>query len=89
MMTNGVAVVIAPRFGQILFRNCWNLALPDIEVDTSRLQDEQTVDVNLRAGTITVGQERLATFSPPSQFLMDMVRHGGLLQQIRAQVKQR
>jgi 3-isopropylmalate/(R)-2-methylmalate dehydratase small subunit len=81
MMASGISMVLAPRFGRILFRNCWNLALPAIELDTTSIPDGAQIAVDLAAGIVRCG-DRTLRFPPPSNFLLDMVRAGGLLNMV-------
>ena len=78
----GVAMVFAPSFGRILFRNCWNLALPAIELDTSRFIDGSRIAIDLAGGTVRLGNLQLE-FSRPPGFLLDLVQSGGLLNGLR------
>ncbi|MEU6611598.1 hypothetical protein ABZ922_42440 [Streptomyces shenzhenensis] len=82
LMANGIGLVIAPRFGRILFRNCWNLALPAIETDTGRLSEGMTISVDLERGEISSAGEMIASFPKPPSFLLEMITSGGLLQRI-------
>lgn len=82
LLANGVGAVLAPSFGRILFRNCWNLALPAIELDTDLLVEGSEITLDLAAGQVRTAGQVLTTFPPPSAFLLDMSTGGGLLRQI-------
>lgn len=88
LQANGIGLVIAPRFGRILFRNCWNLALPAVETDTAALEEGAEITLDLTGGRIS-GEDGavLARFPPPSPFLLDMVEAGGLLNQVERDQK--
>lgn len=86
LLANGVAAVIAPAFGRILFRNCWNLALPAITAATANLDEEALVSIDLGAGEIARDGETLINFAAPSPFLLDMITAGGLLAQVDARL---
>ncbi|MEV5499533.1 3-isopropylmalate dehydratase [Nonomuraea fuscirosea] len=88
LLANQVSLVIAPRFGRILFRNCWNLALPAIEADTDRLAEGSMIVLDLGRGEIRCGEQSLARFAPPPAFLLDMIGSGGLLARVRADLRQ-
>ena len=79
----GVAAVIAPSFGGLYFRNAFNLGLllltcPQAEL----LEDGEEVRLDVRAPAVLAGPVRL-TCDPIPDFLMDMVSHGGLMNQLR------
>ncbi|WP_327258825.1 MULTISPECIES: LeuD/DmdB family oxidoreductase small subunit [unclassified Streptomyces] len=88
LLANAVNLVIAPRFGRILFRNCWNLALPAIETATGRLEEGALVTLDLGRGEVRGDGEVLADFAPPSAFLLDMIHAGGLLAQVDSRLSQ-
>ena len=80
----GLAAVIAPSYGGLFFRNAFNLGLllitsPDIEL----LQDQEllaSVSIGLEA---TFNPEKQIKTTPIPDFLLDMVRAGGLINQLK------
>lgn len=74
----GVTVVIAPKFGRIFYRNCWNLGLPALELDVQELGAAEKLEVSLESGVVSTGSIELA-FTPVPQLMIDMVRAGGML----------
>lgn len=80
----GVKVVLAPAFGRIFFRNCWNLGVPAIELDTTGLPDGERAELNLELGSLESGG-RLCSFPPPPSFMQAMASGGGLLSIINQQ----
>ncbi|KQR11678.1 hypothetical protein [Cellulomonas sp. Leaf334] len=74
----GVRLVVAPSFGRIFYRNCWNLGLPAIELETASLVTAGQLDVSLQTGTVVVGDE-VVRFASPAPLMIDMVGAGGLL----------
>lgn len=80
----GVAAVIAPSFSGLYFRNAFNVGLLLLTcADAQRLPDGEciTFDVGERWVQSPRG-ERLAC-EPIPDFLLDMVRSGGLMNQLR------
>lgn len=81
----GVAAVIAPSFSGLYFRNAFNLGLLLLtcpQAESVAEGDQITIDWQIPAMTNTTG-DRLWC-EPIPTFLMDMVRSGGLLNQLRA-----
>ncbi len=80
----GVAAVIAPSFSGLYFRNAFNVGLllltcPKADV----LQEAERVVLDRRDLAVISGAgERLAC-EPIPDFLLDMVRSGGLMNQLR------
>jgi len=88
LLANGIDMVLAPRFGRILFRNCWNLALPAIEIDTSGLLDGDRIDIDIEAGQARVNDRWQRAFPAPPEFLLRMHAAGGLLQALQHQLRE-
>ena len=84
LLASGLRLVLAPRFGRILFRNCWNLGLPAIEVDTRALPDGARIEVDLHQGEVRCAGAVAARFAVPPAFLLDMVDRGGLLRVVES-----
>ena len=82
----GIAAVIAPSFGGLYFRNAFHLGLLLLTcAEADRLEEGQQVQLDLSADApaiVRTAQTRLAC-EPVPDFLMDMVRQGGLLNQLR------
>lgn len=81
----GVAAVIAPSFGGLYFRNAFNLGLVLLTCpEAEQLQDGE--HITLRFGdtpiVITESGQQLPC-EPIPDFLLDMARSGGLLNQLR------
>ena len=77
----GVRAVIAPEFGRIFYRNCWNLGLPAIESDVELFTEGQTIRIDLAQGLFLSSSPKveLPRFAPPPPMMIDMVDAGGLL----------
>lgn len=80
----GVAVVVARSFARIFYRNSINLALPVVECPAAvdAIADGDAVAVDLDGGAVTVG-ERTFPFAPYPEFVLQIVRDGGLIAHIR------
>jgi 3-isopropylmalate/(R)-2-methylmalate dehydratase small subunit len=88
LLAAGIVAVFAPRFGRIFFRNSWNLGLLAIEIDNFPASEGEIIDVDLTKGLVK-GRAGLVQFIPPSTEMLDMVKQGGLLAQIRKQLGHR
>lgn len=82
LMATGVVAVVAPIFGRIFFRNCWNLGLPAIELDLGGVEDYDAVAIDFEGGLVAHG-ERRHEFPPPAPEILAMWRSGGLLATIK------
>ena len=80
----GVSAVIAKSFARIFFRNCINVGLPAIELDTDQIDEGDELDVDLGAGVlknITQGGEM--TFPPLPPVMQTILADGGLAEHIK------
>ncbi len=84
----GVAAVIAPSYGGLFFRNAFNLGLLLItSPDTNLLQDQELLaHVSIRLEAIFNPKKQIKTALTPD-FLLDLVRAGGLTNQLKNQLK--
>jgi len=80
----GVAAVIAPSFSGLYFRNAFNVGLLLLTCpEADRLQEAEQVALDTKHLAVISGTgERLAC-EPIPDFLLDMARSGGLMNQLR------
>jgi len=80
----GVSAVIAASIARIFFRNCINLGLPAIEVETAGIEDGDEIEVDLQACVLvdrTKGLRR--SFSPFPTIIRMILYEGGLVPYMR------
>jgi len=80
----GVGAVLAKGFARIFFRNCVNVGLPALIVDTDAMHEGDELEVDLAAGTIknlTTGDEASAPPLPP--IMRTIIQDGGLVEHVR------
>ena len=80
----GVAAVIAPSFSGLYFRNAFNVGLllltcPEADV----LQEAEQVALGTHDLAVISGTGKRLACEPIPDFLLDMVRSGGLMNQLR------
>ncbi|RYY68916.1 MAG: 3-isopropylmalate dehydratase [Comamonadaceae bacterium] len=80
----GVAAVIAPSYSGLYFRNAFNLGLLLLTcAEAERLQENDRIAIDLAGPTVMAPDgSRLACEAIPG-FLVEMVRAGGLMNQLR------
>lgn len=83
----GVAAVIATGFARIFYRNALNLGLPALFCDAaSSIRAGDRLEVDPVAGQIiNHTRNQILAARPIPAHLMDMVRAGGLVAQLKAQ----
>ncbi|MBL7223802.1 MAG: 3-isopropylmalate dehydratase small subunit [Candidatus Brocadiae bacterium] len=80
----GTGAVLAKSFARIFFRNCVNVGLPALIVDTDKINEGDQLDVDLDTGTIknlTTGEEMSAPPLPP--VMRRIISDGGLVEHIK------
>ena len=80
----GVGAVLAKSFARIFFRNCVNVGLPALIIDTDAISEGDQLEVDLETGTIrnlTTGGETSAPPLPP--VMRTIISDGGLVEHIR------
>ena len=80
----GVGAVLAKSFARIFFRNCVNVGLPALIVDTDQINEGDRLEVDLESGVIrdlTTGGELKA---PPLPLVMRrIIADGGLASHVK------
>ncbi len=80
----GVAAVIAPSYSGLYFRNAFNVGLLLLTcADAGSLQDGAYVALDAQAPALQAPDGRPLVCEPVPEFLMNMVRAGGLMKQLR------
>ena len=81
----GVVAVIAPSFSGLYFRNAFNLGLLLLTCpQAERLVEGDEIEIDWQAPAVISPSGAALACEPIPPFLMDMVRSGGLLNQLRA-----
>jgi 3-isopropylmalate/(R)-2-methylmalate dehydratase small subunit len=80
----GVAAVVAPSFSGLYVRNAFNVGLLALECpDAERLRDGERIGFDAAAGTVTAQDGTVLGCSRVPDFLLDMVRAGGLFPMLK------
>lgn len=80
----GVSAVIAKSFARIFFRNCINVGLPAIELDTDQISQGDELEVDLEGGrlkNLTTGAD--LDFPPLPSVMRTILNDGGLAEHIK------
>lgn len=80
----GVAAVIAPSYSGLYFRNAFNLGLLLLTcAEAERLAEHDRIALDLAVPAVMAPDGTRLACEPIPGFLMDMVRAGGLMNQLR------
>ncbi|HEY3347195.1 MAG TPA: 3-isopropylmalate dehydratase small subunit [Nitrospirota bacterium] len=82
---SGTSCVAAKSFARIFFRNCINIGMPAVIVDTDRIDEGDDLELDLNRGVlkdITKGIE--LSFPPMPRVMTDILASGGLVPYLKA-----
>lgn len=80
----GLAAVVAPSFSGLYLRNAFNLGLLALTcADAGRIEEGERIDIDARAGRIMRTDGELLACAPIPDFLLELVRCGGLFEQLK------
>jgi 3-isopropylmalate/(R)-2-methylmalate dehydratase small subunit len=85
----GVAAVIAPSYAGLFFRNAFNVGLLLLTCPkATTIDDGSALAFDLPSRTLTLADGRQLPFEPIPDFLLDMVRAGGLLPMLKRRLQE-
>jgi 3-isopropylmalate/(R)-2-methylmalate dehydratase small subunit len=82
---SGVSAVIAESYARIFYRNAANLGLPALECPnvSKEIKTGDTVEIDISKGKIIVNGEKELEFVPVPEFMMEILKVGGLREYIK------
>lgn len=76
---SGISAVIAISFARIFYRNAINLGLPLIECETTRINNDDLLEVDLKKGILkNLTQNMDIKIKPLPPFMLKILKDGGL-----------
>jgi len=80
----GVGAVVAESFARIFYRNAINVGLPVVAcADASLIEDGDTVEIDLAAGTLSSSSGLESGFPPLPPKLLEILEKGGLVSALK------
>ena len=76
----GIVAVLSPQFARIFFRNSFNIGLPLIETDTTKIDEGDQLQIDLNQGllkNLTKGID--LEIKPLPKFMQDLLVEGGII----------
>lgn len=84
----GIAAVIAPSFSGLYLRNAFNLGLLALTCAAAdRIDEGERIAFDARAGRIVRAGGEVLACAPIPDFLLELVRCGGLFEQIKTRYR--
>ena len=80
----GVSAVLAKSVARIFFRNAINLGLPVLVCDTDKIDDGDTIEIEMKAGIVQdITNGNKVSFKPIPPFMSAILAEGGLIMYIK------
>lgn len=84
LLTCGISAVVAPTYGRIFFRNAINVGLPVIECDTTGIEQDDIIEIDVQRGLVLVQERGLQRHASPLPDVMRaLLDAGGLANYLR------
>jgi len=78
---SGIIAVLAKSFARIFYRNGFNIGLPLIEVDTQKIHEGDTLQIDLDKGVVkNITQDQKLQIKPLPSFMQQLLKEGGIVQ---------
>lgn len=76
----GIVAVLAKEFARIFFRNSFNIGLPLITTDTSKIDEHDALEIDLDQGVVKdLTKGIVLEIKPMPEFMQRLLRDGGLI----------
>ncbi|MFC1623811.1 3-isopropylmalate dehydratase [Candidatus Omnitrophota bacterium] len=76
----GCHAILAKSFARIFYRNAFNLGLPLIECDTSKIRNGEEIELDLKRSLVTNPAKRYSLdIKPFNKFQKAMIEEGGII----------
>ena len=76
----GIVAVLSPKFARIFYRNSFNIGLPLIETDTSKIDESDELEIDLDSGIVKNLTKNIELkIKPFPQFMQSLLQEGGIV----------
>lgn len=80
----GIGAVVARSFARIFYRNCINVGLPVVEVDTSGIEEGDVLEMDIAQGVVVnITKNMTLQAAPLPPVMRKILADGGLAEHIR------
>ncbi len=76
----GVTAILAKSFARIFYRNGFNIGLPLIETDTGKIDENDTLFIDMDKGIVKdVTKDKQMRIKPLPEFMQEILKQGGIV----------
>jgi 3-isopropylmalate/(R)-2-methylmalate dehydratase small subunit len=80
----GIGAVVAKSFARIFYRNCINVGLPVVEVDTAQIAEGDVLEIDIAKGVVkNVTKNITLEAKPLPPVMMKILSDGGLAEHLK------
>lgn len=77
---SGIVAILAKTFARIFYRNGFNIGLPLIETDTQKIDENDTIEIDLNKGEILNLTKNIELkVNPTPKFMQEILKVGGII----------
>lgn len=81
----GVKALVANSFARIFFRNTINIGLPAVEADTTEIEDEDMIEIDLKGGEVlNLTRDKKKSCSILSDLMVEILKANGLTNYLKS-----
>lgn len=76
----GILAVVATSFARIFYRNAFNIGLALVEVNTSKINENDLLEIDLDSGVFkNISKNYQEKIKPLPHFMQDLLKEGGVI----------
>ncbi|MDP3732652.1 MAG: 3-isopropylmalate dehydratase [Candidatus Omnitrophota bacterium] len=76
----GIAAILAKSFARIFYRNGFNIGLPLIETDTGKIDENDTLFIDMDKGIVKdITNNNQMRIKPLPKFMQEILKQGGIV----------
>lgn len=80
----GIVAILAKTFARIFYRNAFNIGLLLVETDTDKIEESDSLDIDLDKGTVKDLTKNLELqIKPLPKFMQELLREGGIVHYLK------
>lgn len=77
---SGIIAVLAKTFARIFYRNAFNIGLPLIETETTKINNKDSLDIDLDKGRVRdLTKDMEFQIKPLPKFMQEILKEGGIV----------
>ncbi|MDD4953292.1 MAG: 3-isopropylmalate dehydratase small subunit [Candidatus Omnitrophica bacterium] len=81
---SGITAVLAKSFARIFYRNSFNIGLPLVEIDTDKIRETDSLELDLDKGIVKNTTANIEfKINPIPAFMQELLKEGGVINYVK------